>query len=74
MSLPAGQMTSSTYGGKSVGRIDEKSKLYDEAYGGKPVGRYRDGKIYDAPYGGEAIGSTESGDGPGYWLLEEEVE
>ena len=48
--------------------------IYDKPYGGKKVGRYKDGTVYDSPYGGEAMGRSDSEDGAGYWLLEEEGE
>jgi len=38
----------SPYGGKKVGRIDEKGYIYDDAYGGKKIGRVEDGVVYDS--------------------------
>jgi len=45
----------SPYGGKKVGRIDEKGCIYDSAYGGKKVGRVDDGYVYDDAYGGKRL-------------------
>ena len=47
------------YGGKKVGRINEKGYIYDKAYGGKKIGRVEDGKVYDKAYGGKKVGRIE---------------
>ena len=49
----------SPYGGKKVGRINEKGYIYDKAYGGKKIGRVEDGKVYDKAYGGRKVGRIE---------------
>ena len=69
-----GEVYDKAYGGKAIGRIDDDGKLYNEPYEGKSVGRYKNGKVYDSPYGGSVIGGSDSKEGVGYWLLEEEGE
>ena len=49
----------SPYGGKKVGRVDERGFIYDDAYGGKKIGRVEDGKVYDKAYGGKKVGRIE---------------
>ncbi len=47
------------YGGKKVGRIDDRGVIYDSAYGGKKIGRVKDGIVYDKVYGGKKVGRIE---------------
>jgi hypothetical protein len=41
------------YGGKKVGRTDDKGFIYDKPYGGNKIGRVEKGTVYDKPYGGK---------------------
>ena len=49
----------SPYGGKKVGKIDDRGFIYDRPYGGKKTGRVKDGFVYDSPYGGKKVGRIE---------------
>ena len=47
------------YGGKKVGRTDERGFIYDKPYGGNKIGRVEKGVVYDSPYGGHKVGGIE---------------
>ena len=47
------------YGGKKVGRTEDKGFIYDKPYGGKKIGRVEKGTVYDKPYGGKKVGRIE---------------